>query len=319
MLHGEGAIQADLDQADLFAFAVHAVDGLLDGFAAGAHGDDDAIGVGRADVIEQVILAAGNLLDDLHLLFDDGGRGEIVLVGRFAVLEVNVGVLRGAALDRMLRIQRAGAEFFDLLEVDIGLDLVVIDRGDLLHFVRGAEAVEEVQERHAGFDGAQMGDKSHIHGFLHAVGGEHRETGLAAGHNVAVIAKDGQRVRGQRAGGNMEDAGKQFAGDLVHVGDHQQQALRSSVGRSERARDERAVHSARSAGFGLHLVDMHSLAEQVQTAMRRPFVDVFSHRRGRRNGEDSRHIAKRIRNVADGGIAVNGHFCSHQGSSLSSP
>ena len=95
----------DLDQADLFARLVEVVDGLFGGVAAGAHGDDDPLGVGRAHVVEQLVVAAGQLADLLHDLFDDFGHGVVVLVGSFTALEVDVGVLGGALLMRMLGIQ----------------------------------------------------------------------------------------------------------------------------------------------------------------------------------------------------------------------
>ena len=48
-------------------------------------------------------------------------------------------------------------------------------------------------------------------------------------------------------------AGQLLAGDLVHVGDHQQQALGGGVGGGQGAGGQRAVHRAGGAGLGLHL------------------------------------------------------------------
>ncbi len=45
--------------------------------------------------------------------------------------------------------------------------------------------------------------------------------------------------------GDVEDRRRQLAGDLVHVGDHQQQALRRREGRRQRAGLQRAVHARR--------------------------------------------------------------------------
>ena len=44
---------------------------------------------------------------------------------------------------------------------------------DLAHLVRGAEAVEEVEERNARFERGRLGDQGEVHGFLHGVGGQH--------------------------------------------------------------------------------------------------------------------------------------------------
>ena len=78
----------------------------------------------------------------------------------------------------------------------------LFDLGDLM---RGAEAVEEVQEGDARFEGGGLRDQGHVHDFLHGVGREHGEAGGAGGHDVAVVAEDGERVGGEGAGGDVED------------------------------------------------------------------------------------------------------------------
>jgi hypothetical protein len=90
---GEGAVQADDDGADLFALLLQVLDGLEGGFGAGAHQDDDALGVGRADVVEGLVLAAGELGELVHRGCDDVGAGVVELVDGFAALEIDVGVL----------------------------------------------------------------------------------------------------------------------------------------------------------------------------------------------------------------------------------
>ena len=57
------------------------------------------LGIGRAAVVEQLVVAAGQLADLVHVLLDDVGNGVIVLVGSLAALEEDVRVLRGAAAD----------------------------------------------------------------------------------------------------------------------------------------------------------------------------------------------------------------------------
>ena len=85
----------------------------------------------------------------------------------------------------------------------------------------------------------------------------------AGGHDIGMIAKDRERLGGQGAGGNMEDGRGQLAGDLEHVGDHQQQALRGGEGGGQRAGLQGAVHCARGAAFGLHFDDQWDGAPQV--------------------------------------------------------
>ena len=64
-----------------------------------------------------------------------------------------------------------------------------------------------------------------------------------------MVAKNRKTLRGNCTRGNMEDGRRQFAGNLVHIGDHQQQALAGGKGSRERAGGQCAVGGAcRHAG-----------------------------------------------------------------------
>ncbi len=76
----------------------------------------------------------------------------------------------------------------------------------------------------------------------------------------------------------------QFAGDLVHVGDHQQQALRCGEGGGERPRLQGAVQGAGGAAFALHLDDRGHGAPDVGLLFGGPLVRPFAHVGRRRNG-----------------------------------
>ncbi len=78
-----------------------------------------------------------------------------------------------------------------------------------------------------------------------------------------MITEDVQGLGSNGTGGNIEHAGQLLSSDLVHVGDHQQQALRSGEGGGDSTGTQRAVHSAGSAGLGLHLDDLDLVAEDV--------------------------------------------------------
>ena len=117
--------------------------------------------------------------------------------------------------------------------------------GDLVHLVRRAEAVEEVQERHPRPQRRGVGDGGEVVRLLHAAGGEHRPAGRAGVHHVGVVAEDRQGVGGDGAGGDVHHARRQLAGDLEHVRHHQQQALRRRERRGQRARLQRAVERRR--------------------------------------------------------------------------
>ncbi len=62
-------------------------------------------------------------------------------------------------------------------------------------------------------------------------------------------------VGSDRAGGNVKDRRRQFAGDLVHVGDHQQQSLRGRERGGQRPGLQGTMDGAGSAPFGLQFDD----------------------------------------------------------------
>ena len=171
--------------------------------------------------------------------------------------------------------------------------------------MRGAEAVEEVDERRLAGERGEVGDGRKVHDLLDGALGEHGETGLAAGHVVGVIAEDVERVGGDGAGRDVEDARQALARDLVHVRDHEQKTLRSRVGGGEGTSAQGAMHGTGGAGLGLHLDHVHGRAEDVLLTLSGPLVDMVGHGAGRRDGIDSRHLGVRVRNVRGGPVAVH--------------
>ena len=110
----------------------------------------------------------------------------------------------------------------------------------------------------------------------------------------------------------MEHGRQHFAGDLVHVGDHQQQALAGRVGDGQRARAQGAVGGAGGAGFGLHFHDPEGFSEHVFHSLAGPGVGVLAHGRGRGDGVEGGDFAERVSDVTGGMIAVDGlHFLAH--------
>ncbi len=228
------------------------------------------------------------------------------------MLEEDVAVLVAAAHGGALGVQGVGAEGVDGIKVaHLGQVLVVPGR-HLLDLVGGPEAVEEVDEGHLALDGGEMGHGSQVHDLLGIVLAEHGEAGLAAGHDVGVIAEDVQRVGGNGAGGHVEHAGQLLRRDLKHVGDHQQQALGRRIGGGQGAGSQGAVDRAGSAGLRLHLHDLDPGAEDVLAARGGPLVHQVSHGGGRRDGVDARHLGERVADIRCRVVAVHGmEFSCH--------
>ena len=148
-----------------------------------------------------------------------------MLVAGLAVLEENIAVFGHAACDGSLRSEGACAEVGKRFAVEEGSEVFLLKHLDFLDFVRGAEPVEEVDERHARFDGREVGYAGEVHDFLHGAFGEHGETCLADGHHVLMVAENREGVRGDGTCRYMEYRREEFTGDFVHVGYHQEQAL----------------------------------------------------------------------------------------------
>lgn len=110
VLDGERTVEVDVQETDLLPLRIEVVDRLLDRLADGAHRDDDAVGILGAVVVKEMMLAARDLRDVGHGLFNELRQRIVEAVGRFTRLEVDVRVRRGAAQDRMVRIERAAAE-----------------------------------------------------------------------------------------------------------------------------------------------------------------------------------------------------------------
>ena len=277
MLHGEGAIEPHLEYADLFALGHEVVHRLVERLGARAHDHDHTLGVGGAHIVEEVVPAPGQRGEFVHGRLHNGRRLDVVGIHRLARLEVDVRVLRRPAHDRLVRREATGTVGLDQVIVDQGADDFVLHHFQLVDLVGGAEAVENVEERHTGFQGGGLGDEREVHDLLDRVAEEHGPTGGPGRHDVAVVAKDGQTLRGQRPGGDVEDRAGQFARDLVHVGNHEQQALAGREGRGQRAGLKRTVDRTGRTAFGLHLHHMGAGTPNVGLALGRPQIGVFAH------------------------------------------
>ena len=206
MLDGERTIEVHGEEADLLALLVEVRCDLFCRLADGAHRDDDAVRIGCAVVVKEVMLAARDLCEVCHGILDELRDGIVVAVDRLALLEVDVRVLCRAADDRMIRIQCTAAEGCDRIPVEDLAKVVIVHNFDLLDLVGRAEAVKEVDERHAALDGNEVSDSREVHDLLYAGLGEHRAACLASRHDILLVAEDVQRARRKRSSRDMEDA-----------------------------------------------------------------------------------------------------------------
>ena len=309
--------QANLDQANLLTLCGQVVDNFLCDVADGTHGNNDALCISSAVVVEQLIVSAQLLVDLAHVLFYQSRNGIVVGVACLTMLEEDIAVLVGTAHNRTLRIEGALAECLDSIHIAHISQIVVVPDLDLLDLVRGAETVEEVQERNAALDGSKVSNRREVHNFLRVGLSQHSKTGLTTCHDVGMVAEDVQCVGSNTACRYVEYTRQQLACDFVHVRNHQEQALRSGVGGGQCAGSQRTVHRTGCTSLGLHLDNLNGGAEDVLAAGSCPLVNIVGHRAGRRDRVDTRYFGKRIGYVSRSGVTVHGfHFSCHESNIL---
>ena len=306
------SVKANLNKADLFAVCVHVINNFFGNVADRTHSDDNSVSVGCAVVVEELVVGAELGIDLVHIFFHDSRKCVIVLVAGFSVLEEDIAVFSRAAKHRSFRIEGTFSERLDSVHIDHFLKVCIIPDFDLLNFVRSAEAVEEVDKRNAALNGGKMSNCREIHDFLRVGFGKHSIAGLTTCIDVGMVAEDVKSVRSDAASRNMDNVRKQFAGDLVHVRDHQKKTLGSGVGGGKSTRSERAVNSACRAALGFHFHDLNAFAEDVSCRFAkdvlirgRPGIRHFCHRAGRGDRINGRNLRKGIGNVRRGGVAVH--------------
>ena len=200
----EGAVEADLDEADLFALGCQEIDALFNHSGTRAHGDDNTICVRGTDIIEKVVFATCQLAEFVHRFLDNSRSLVVERVACFPCLEEDVGVLGSAAEFRLVRVKGSIAMGLNQVHVDHRLGFIFTKLLDLVDFVRSAESIEEMDKGDSALQRGCIGDESHVLGFLNASGSQQAPARGSAGHHVAVVAENRQRMSCHRSSGDVE-------------------------------------------------------------------------------------------------------------------
>ena len=284
---------------------------LLRGARDAAHRDHDVGRIGRAVVVEHVVLAACHAGNLRHDALDHVGQLVVGGVVRLAHLEVHVAVLHGGAQHRVLGVQGACPEALERLGVHERGELLGVGHVDARELMRCTETVEEVHERDASLHGGEVRDGRHVGRFLDASRAELRKAGVAACHHIGVVTEDAHGVRAHRAARHVQDTRQALAGDAVEHGNHEHEALARGEARAQASCLQHAVDGPDGARLGLHLGQLHALAEHVQAALGAPAVGMLGHGRGRRDGVDRRHLGEVVGDMGRSLVAVNGYIVAH--------
>ncbi len=273
---------------------------------------DHPLGIRGADIVEQLVLAAGELGELVHLLLDDRGRGLVELVDRLAALEVDIRVLRCAAEHRAVRGEGAGA-VRDQLIVDHGASC----RPRSAPRSSGLRARCGTRRRNARTERGSAGSAAWAIRAKSWASWTLLEASMPKPvWRTAMTSEWSPKIesawQASDAGRHVEDRRRELAGDLVHVRDHQQQALGGRERGGQRAGGQGAVHRAGGAAFGLQFADMRDRAPDILLAGRAALIGNFAHRRGGSDRINRNHLVRSMRYVGDRVVAVNRyHLLTH--------
>ena len=170
----------------------------------------------------------------------------------------------------------------------------------------GAKAVEKVQKGHPRLEGRHLGDGGKVLGFLHRKGRQQRKSGRAGAHHIRVVAENRQRMGGDGPRRDMETKRQQLAGDLVQVGDHQQEPLGSGERGGDRSGLERTVHRSRGTPFGLKLDDDRHLTPKIGPCLGRPGIGQLAHGRCRGDGINRDHLVHPVGHRSHRFVGIEG-------------
>jgi len=215
--------------------------------------------------------AAGRGGELVHRRLHDRGQRVVKTIHGFASLEIHIGVLRGAAERRLVRRHGPCAERRDVLLVDDRAQIVVRQQREFGNFVRGAKAVEEMDERHPRAIAGGMRNQREVVRFLARVAAQQGAARGAARHDILVVAENRQPLRGQRTRAHVHGKRQQFPRDLVEIRDHQQQSLRRRERRGQRPALQGPVERPGRPGLALHLHHGGNGPPHVGPPLARPF------------------------------------------------
>ena len=142
----------NLQETNLFALCGQAFHNLLRNACYGAHRYDNMLCVSCAEVVEQLVISACDFVDFVHVFLYDFRQSGVEGCACLSVLEEYVGVLYGGALYGVFGIQCILSEFLQCILIHQLFQILIVHYFDFLQLMRGAEAIEEVDEGDAALD-----------------------------------------------------------------------------------------------------------------------------------------------------------------------
>ena len=225
IFQAERTIEMNIDHTQFVSFCGFVVNDLFQALADRSHSDDDILGIGCSVIGEGTIFASGDSTDFIHIIGHHVCHSIVITVRGLTVCEEHIGILVQSACVRVHRRHSAIAERLQSLHIHQRTKVFHINSLYLLILMRCTETVKEIEERYAGLDGGKMCHTRQIHYFLYGTFRQHGKSGLPTCHHILMVTEDTEHMAGQRACRYMKDGRKQFSCNLIHVRNHQQQAL----------------------------------------------------------------------------------------------
>ena len=146
----------DLNHAGLVSVCVEIIDGIPGSLSTGTHNNDDFLRIGSSIVVKQLIVTTSQLINLIHTMLDDAGDGGNFLVSPLTALEKDIRIDGCAASGGMLRVQSVFAKSIELVLIHQFRKILIIQRFNALHLMRGAETVKTMHKGIAAIDSGQM-------------------------------------------------------------------------------------------------------------------------------------------------------------------
>ena len=177
-------------------------------------------------VIKEIVLTTSKGGKLIHGFLDDSRGSVIILINRLTTGEVYIRVLCCPTHGWPIWSQSSFAMRCNEIFIDHLKHVIIGELLNLLNFSRGPETIKEMHEGNAGLKGGLGGNKRHVLTFLNVLRAKHAPTRLTSGVNVTMVTKNGKTLTGDGASCNMEYGRSKLTGNLIHIRNKKEQALR---------------------------------------------------------------------------------------------
>ena len=124
-----------------------------------------------------------------------------------------------------------------------------------------------------------------------------------------MVSENAERMGSYRPASDMKNSRQQLAGDLIHIGNHKQQALGRGECRRKGSCGERTMRGSGRSQLAFHLTYLHRGSHKVFSSRYGPFVSGDSHRCNRCDRINGGYLAESVGYVGSRCTAVHVYTC----------